>query len=391
MNIYIYESSSRGGCFDYSLCLAKAYLKAGMSVQVLVPSNTPDIEQNKVFCLRSLLSDDPASKFRPYRLAHFMFRQFVNPLILLFALINKKKSIVIINDFEQISAPLWGPLYRLLLRRHIFIVVLHDPDRDNYPPFKWLSTFCMKQMMKVMHWGLYHEALPEKEYYKNKKTTYLKVPHGLFESPAPNKDLSLQISSYRGGGSCMAIIGNIRYEKNYELAIEALTRLSDWKLIIAGAPANSTVSTEVFKRKAEELGISDRILWIERFLSDEEMASVIKEADLILLYYKKTFASQSGILNMVAPFGKQVLISDTASAMAETAKKYDIGVIVVPDDLDALVRGVLLSGEKMVSGWKNYKKYASWERHVNIVLNSLQVKNKVYETMVRSNPQLPVQ
>src|SRR5690606_41783626 len=133
---------------------------------------------------------------------------------------------------------------------------------------------------------------------------------------------------------------------------------------IAAAPANSTVSTEIFKRRAENLCISDRILWIERFLSDEEMASVIKEADLIVLYYKKTFASQSGILNMVAPFEKQVLISDTASAMAETAKKYDIGVIVAPDDLDSLVRGVLFSEKKMVSGWKHYKEYASWERHV---------------------------
>lgn len=369
MRVFIYESSSFGGCYEYGRYLFKAYKNKSDTSVMFLPVDT---EIEGAGLCKVLLSDKKRFTSTFLNRIYFLFRQFVNPFILFFKLLGKKASLVVLNDFEQISAPIWAPMYRLFLRRHVFAVVLHDPDRDNYPPFKWLSTLCMKHMMQVMDLGLYHESLPRKTYYANNRTRYLKVPHGLFDIVKPDEALSAWLSTQREGYKTMTIVGNIRYEKNYDMAIEALASLKDWKLVIAGAPANSGVSTGEFKSKAAMLGVEERIVWIERFLTDEEMASVIRDTNLILLNYKRSFASQSGILNLIAPYEKDVLISDTGSGMSALAKKFKIGQVVAPENLEMLVYAVRLSAEKRKTWtWAEYKKYASWNNHVDIVINSL--------------------
>jgi glycosyltransferase involved in cell wall biosynthesis len=227
----------------------------------------------------------------------------------------------------------------------------------------------MKKIMGLMQVAIYHDFLPEKPYYQNKETCiYLDLPHGFYSMPGPDKKLLARLSPYHTeGGTLMAILGNIRQEKNYDLAIEALAHLPGHYLIIAGKASNTRVNVGAYKELASRLKVSDRIIWIERFLSGEELSAVIEAADVILLNYGASFTSQSGILNSVAPFRKELIVSDGPSSLASIIKRFGVGQLVQPGSVDSLVEGLkILENEagEMQSRWDDYLAYASWENHV---------------------------
>ena len=281
--------------------------------------------------------------------------------------------LIILNDFEQLSAFIWVPLYKIFLRKHRFAVVLHDPDRDAYPPSKKFSEASMRIMMSLMCLALYHEHLPLKSYYQpNGKTQYIKVPHGYYPKKNVDEVLFKELLSAKGDFKYVGIIGNIRSEKNYALAIQALIRLKDAKLVIAGSPANSSVDIKALGDFAKQSGVHERVIWVIKYLSENEMAAVIESVDVVLLNYKQSFTSQSGILNLIAPYKKKIVASHTESSLTRVMERFKLGFLVNPDDLDDLVDQLSEMLSRDSSGnWDNYLKYASWENHVNIVINNL--------------------
>ncbi|MEI9919962.1 MAG: glycosyltransferase [Bacteroidota bacterium] len=378
MDIVLYESSSRGGNFDYSQQLFMAYSnhKELRSVEWIIPSSSELSGKG----IRKILRNDRgyASGKLVSRLS-FLYRSLINPLKLFGYLFGKKSTrFVILNDFEQTTAFFWVPLYRLFLSRHYFAVMLHDPDRDAYPPSRRFSEMSMKKMMSIMSFGLFHERLPDKPYYRpNGKTQYLSVPHGQYDQQQVNAEMMVTLQSRRNGCKLVSIPGNIRMEKNYEIAIQATAKIPGIRLIIAGLPSSSAIDVDDLRRMAADLNIIDRVIFVIKYLSVAEMCAVIKSSDVILLNYKRTFASQSGIFNLIAPFKKTIIISQTESGLATTAAKYNIGHFVDPDDPDDLVRvltAVLDQHFDDGAQWNEYLRYASWENHVNIVLDAL--KNK---------------
>ena len=375
-NILIYESSSFGGCFNYSIELFKAYQTSPDigNVELLLPSNAK-IDQHGIH--KILLPDDrKGSKF------HFLYRHFVNPFKLFFYLLRKPKSFVLLNDFEQLSAPLWAPFYRIFLKKHKFGVFLHDADRDAYPPSKAVSGFCMKQIMKTVSIALYHGQLPERSYYlQRKRLQYLAVEHGPYYLPEPDKILLQDLKNKTQAFSKILVIpGNIRSEKNYDLVIKALASFPDYCLIIAGSPASSKVEVNKYKELALSRGVENRLIWIEKFLSDAELSAVITISDLVVLYYSASFHSQSGILHQIIPLKKPALVSDLPNALTETVRKYSIGYICKADNEEALKQSLLLfSSSEITPDWDKCLSEMSWEKQVEQVMKEVNfVTHPVY-------------
>ncbi|CAN5399867.1 hypothetical protein BH23BAC1_BH23BAC1_21200 [soil metagenome] len=369
MRVVIYESSSHGGCFEYAKEVHKAFT-AHPEVdycEMVVPVNT-NLNANSIY---QVLYDDLKNfKYALIRKIYFMARSILNPLILFLFLINRRSSLVIMNDFEQLLAFIWVPLFKLFLRKHYFSVVLHDPDRDNYPPSKQFSVFSMKIMMSLMNLGLYHENLPGKIYYKGSKTNYLNVPHGIFDAASQDHDFANELTCRIGEEfQSISIIGNIRREKNYDLAIKALVKFPNLKLIIAGKAANKDVDIESYKLLAESLNVSSRIIWMEKFLTDRELSSIVQVSDIILLNYARSFKSQSGILNLIAPFKKKVIVSKGESGLHHLVKRFNLGVLVETDNLTSLIEGISISQKSdFTEKWIKYLEYASWKNLSEIVL-----------------------
>jgi glycosyltransferase involved in cell wall biosynthesis len=337
------------------------------------PMNAPVATRSDI--LPVLMPDTPGDDAGTRtRKLHFLQRTARNPLTLLRLLQKEPPSLVIFNDFEQITAPFWVPMFKATASRHTYAVVLHDPDRDNYPPNRRTSVQCMKALMSLMDFGLYHQHLPDKPYYAGKRTKYIDVPHGLYPPPAPDYDLVTLLSALKRPELQYAtILGNIREEKNYTLALQALQRLPNMGLIIAGRASNQGVRTDTYKEQALALGVAERVVWVERFLTEAEMAAVIHASDLILLYYARTFTSQSGVLNTVAPMRKTIVASDGESSLAHTLRQFPIGVLAEPDNLDALCEALdtaLHDGGPQPEDWDRYLAYASWTNHADTLLRA---------------------
>jgi glycosyltransferase involved in cell wall biosynthesis len=302
----------------------------------------------------------------------FLFRQFFNPIILFFYLRNEKSSLVVFNDFEQSTAPFWVPLFKLFLRKHKYTVYLHDPNRDAYPPNYSYSKFSMRILMCMMDIACFHERLPNKSYYRNLKAKFLSVPHGIYPGIDMDYEFYQELKKMKGQNKLVSMLGNIRKEKNYETSIRSLVQCPNIVLLIAGRAASSSVDINEFKNLAIKKGVNDRIIWITRFISDEEMSSCIQASDLILLNYSSDFASQSAILNDLADYKKDVLVSNTESALTETVIKYDIAKVIEADNQKKLEEAFneLQNNEIRKSNWHEYSQYASWKENTNMVLNT---------------------
>lgn len=374
MRVIVYSSSSFGGCYDYALQLLPAYKRHAKvsSVTGYFPANAEcELEDADKF----LIADEPPQQWNFRRKLHFIFRVYLNPILLLFRLRKEPPSLVVFNDFEQLSAWLWVPLFKWLLKKHRFAVILHDPDRDQYPPSRRFSEYSMKTLVSLMGWAFFHEYLPEKPYYKaNGKTHFMSIPHGTYPTAQADQTLKNQLLAHKTDKKVFAaMIGNIRQEKNYHLAIEALGFYPNLHLIIAGSPANSRVNIDEYKTLAINKKVADRIVWIEKFLTEEEISAVVEASDIVLLIYSKTFTSQSGILNLIARYKKRIVASDGSSSLGWIMRHYNLGHLVEPDSLSALVKGIekVLTGEQAsIQGWEDYLEYANWDNHVNEVIGA---------------------
>lgn len=371
MRIILYNSSSFGGCFDYGRELVKAYQthKEVTSCEWWVPVNSELPESTSIRKL--FLGDKPSVKGRFRKQLHFLFRVFYNPFLLFFRLSAAPDSIVILNDFEQLSAPLWSPLFRRFLSaRHRFVVVLHDPDRDAYPPSLRWTRISMKALIRLADFAFFHDYLPEKSYYDREgKCRFVDIPHGIFQMPEPDGQFLEKIrSSVPKDYKIMSIPGNIRHEKNYETAIEALIELPDFALLIAGSPSSARVDVFQYKILVERLGLESRVIWMEHYLSASELSAVISASDVVVLNYAESFTSQSGILNVAAPFRKPLVVSDGPSSLASLVRKFGMGTLVMENSPSGLSKSILKaldnSREKEKS-WANYLEFASWDRHVS--------------------------
>lgn len=375
MNIIILNTNSFGGNYEYSRCLAQAYAAHADVTQcvVLIPASAAQKEDH-VF-KKILLADVIQTKNKIIRKIYFLYRSLINPFRVRTFLKKQPASLVIFNDYEQITSFVWVPFFRSLKKKHTFAVILHDPDRDRYLPVKALSVQTMKSVMSIMDLALYHELLPDKAYYK-KELPKINVPHGIYNFPAFNTDFFEFIKQQKGSDILLGMLGNIRDEKNYTLIIESLPRLTGIKLLIAGDASSSNVPVEEYKARIDQLQLQDRVICVQKRLSDEELQAAIRICDGILLYYKKSFASQSGILNLIAPHRRPLVVSDTASALTETVRKYGIGYVVPlgsTEFVSAIQEIFQPNMRNLDQQWDTYLGHASWKNHVQIVMEHLKM------------------
>jgi glycosyltransferase involved in cell wall biosynthesis len=84
-----------------------------------------------------------------------------------------------------------------------------------------------------------------------------------------------------------------------------------------------------------------RVDILDRFLSDAELAALLRRAQVVVLPYRRI--DSSGVLFAALAFGRALVLSDVGS-FRELHDEHGIGVLVPPDDaveLAAAVAGVL--------------------------------------------------
>jgi glycosyltransferase involved in cell wall biosynthesis len=159
------------------------------------------------------------------------------------------------------------------------------------------------------------------------------IPHGAFEHLAePGDDAVLdRAAGDLNGHRVVLFFGLLRPYKGLDTLVEAFAAApDDAVLLVVGMPR---MPLEALRARAHELGISDRVRWVTRFVADAELPAYFRRADVVALPYRET--EQSGVLNTALAFGSALVLSDTGG-FREVGAEHGAARLVPPGDAGAL-------------------------------------------------------
>ena len=160
------------------------------------------------------------------------------------------------------------------------------------------GIFCMSNKVKK-------ELKSLNEYY-NIKNIFLPIKEEYGENISKEKAKNiLQIKENK----IILFFGLVRNYKGLNVLIKAISQLSqnfkDFKLLIAGECYDSK---QKYNALIKKLNVNDKILWIDKYISDNDINLYFSAADMVVLPYLES--TQSGIIPIAYNFNKIVVASD---------------------------------------------------------------------------------
>lgn len=315
-------------------------------------------------------------------------RLIVNEWLLAREVMKVRPVAVLLATYSEYLAPAWAWLQFVASRISgaAYVAVLHDPVRDFMVGPRWWHDLSVRMAYWPLSAVFVHEVLPSAAAVPPRMVVR-EVPHGLYAADAAATQSQSQVR-IRWGVSPDAVVflsfGFIRDGKNLDLLIRALPENPPACLVVMGRVASASVCRPVsfYEELAIKFGVSDRVTFIEGYVSDGEVGSYLAAADAIAITYSSAFHSQSGVLNTVASAGKPVLASSGDSPLKESVLRFGLGVFVPPDDLNELTIGMgrvveiiqarrggaPLPDNAPALDWDGYRRCASWTTNANVIL-----------------------
>ena len=202
------------------------------------------------------------------------------------------------------------------------------------------------------------------------------------------------LDTYAPADVVFLAFGQIRDGKNLDLFLQAMTILPKRvKLLVAGkGDSGSSKPPEFYQKLAEELGVADRCRWDIRRIPDDEVGDILAACDVVLVTYSAKFRSASGVLNAAVSARKPVLASSGLGPLKSVVNKYNLGLFVEPDNLEAVLRGAkqlldslsspstqtLATSDSphdtagfLLPAWERYECDNSWEKNIKIISSFL--------------------
>ena len=170
------------------------------------------------------------------------------------------------------------------------------------------------------------------------------IPHPAFsalQSASSSPDLWRERIDAPPQAKIVLFFGNVRAYKGVRDLIDAfpqVTAATSAVLVVAGTFFESI---EDYRARIEELGLGDSVRLFDEYVPNEEVAPLFTLSDLVVLPYRS--ASQSGVIPLAATFRKPV-VATNVGALPDTLA--DTGVVVPPEDPDALGRAIVRALEK---------------------------------------------
>ncbi len=145
-------------------------------------------------------------------------------------------------------------------------------------------------------------------------------------------------------------------------------------LLVAGRPQNRARDGATdYRGLSDSLDLSNSVFFHSEYIPDAEVPDYFELCDWVAMPYGGRFSSQSGVLNLAMAHRRPVLITGTPT-ISETLATFDVGVMVAPDDLEALRNGIagLLSKRPGAFGSsiEDYLKSYSWEKNAQLTADT---------------------
>ncbi len=222
----------------------------------------------------------------------------------------------------------WNPAVALVCKalRKPMIYTAHDPIPHPGAPIPIrLSNAMMESMADAIvvlsrhgRQQLLSIGIPDRKIHL--------IPHGVYSFFTRDKRKHVKTEKV------ILFFGRIEAYKGLDILIAAFSglrgNLDDWKLVIAGSGDLPRWMAQVDR---------SRIEIINTYLADEEVATLMQRAQMVVIPY--TEASQSGVIATAYAFGRPVIATDVGG-LNEMVLDGKTGILIPPNDADALAQAM---------------------------------------------------
>lgn len=384
--LLVFCTAVHGGLADYAHAQAEALAQRGHAVLLLAPSGFPC--RSSLYQCRTL----PSVRCRT-KCPHWLQRLATGATILSQqsalnrAIATSGARRVLFTTYSEYLAPLWAWRLRLWARSGVrFAAVVHDPVRDFVVGPHWWHRFSIAQGYSFLDVAFVHAAIQLDTTSPQPQLRTQVIPHGPYRYPAATSEAPELRRRLAIPPQAMLLLsfGHIRDNKNLQLILQAMAELPELWLLVAGPEANAGHRPSAhYRQLAEQLGVANRCRWQIGYQSPEQVADHFSASDAVLLTYSGAFRSASGVLHLAAHYRKPVIASAGASALLDTVRSFQLGVVVPADDGTALVNGLQhWLRHPPAPDWQGYEAVNSWERNAELVAQALGLEPE-HQTMSR--------
>ncbi len=374
--ILYYAPASYGGLLNYAQEQADALAGMGINVTVLC---SPDYEKrpsDRYRILPKLVESRMASGgnkiIRAIKYVQILLK---NMKILQEEVFQGGFSHVLFAAYAEYFSPLWASAFRKMCQKGVaFGAVVQEPVRDFQVGPTWWHNWSVGLAYSFLSYAFVHDDVILDTVWPMPHLETVVVPYGPHRFPDATK--SREQTRLELGIPLDALIlfsfGHIRDNKNLDYAVEALKKIPEAYLLVAGKRSAGSQRPETYYQEmAERLGVADRCRWVVAYVSEQEAANFFTACDLVMLTYSSSFRSASGVLHVAARYQKQSIVSAGQGSLQSVVRNYQIGHWVKPDDPGAVAEGIKLWMKKKPNpDWSRYVNDNSWEKNAKIVCNS---------------------
>lgn len=316
--VFIIDISGRVIRYDISLYVNIIKEKSDEEIRLLV-ADAPKLDSNVVSMLHLIPSRLRGSNNRFVRIGKAI-EVFLNYIYILFLCIAKRPSVLHFQWFPFLDycaiEKYFVSFVKLLLPKSKLILTIHNlypHDMTSTNQGNYRQRF--NKVTKYLNGFIVHIDNSKEELVRDFGIQPQKIsviPHGVFEPDyVPKNRRNLR-------GHHIIMYGNNTPYKGVDVLLDALQLLpkelkEDVKVTIAGKGPEDYLA--LLRTKAEGLNVN----FMPYFIPDDQLYSMIDEADYIALPYRKI--SQSGVLLLALFFEKPLLVSNIPS-FVETLKGF---------------------------------------------------------------------
>ena len=164
--------------------------------------------------------------------------------------------------------------------------------------------------------------------YTSKPIIAIKMPAHLPGKPSVQDSTSELRKS-------LLFFGLVRHYKGVDILIQALAKIPDIKLVVAGEMWGSQL--DKLRAQIKDLELADRIELLPGYVAAQDIPKLFVECDALVMPYRSGTASQTA--EMAFAYGRPVIATKVGSMMEQIRDKID-GLLCSADDVDSLAEAI---------------------------------------------------
>ena len=271
--------------------------------------------------------------------------------------------------------PFFSPAYNFIIKKvkkktNCDVIMICD---NIFPHEKFpFSKRLIKKLVKNVDGFIVQSSIVEKELNSLiDEPIYNKVFHPIYNNYPDLIDKSLAKRALNIHESKVVLFfGFVRDYKGLDILIKSMRKVfekeSDIKLLIAGECYDEK---DKYDKLINESDYKNKIIWVEDFISDDDINIYFSAADVVVLPYRS--ASQSGVIPLSYHYNRPVITSNLES-LIEVVEDKKTGIIFDLKKEDSLESAILdfFKNYKLVSYYENidnYKRNFSWENFISAI------------------------